>query len=298
MKRLICVLMVIILPVGGWAQGYIKSDYLFSSTLKDEKENKYGSGSLTKISGRYTLPLSVKRNEQGKVTAWSATLSGTYAILDNQGVAADINPSEVLNANLSVAHMRPLSGKWSLIASLGGGIFSEPDQVTTKSLLASGALIFVYRINQKLDAGIGVGLTNSYGVPIIMPMTYFKVNFTGKYEIKADISSRMEVSAAVMFGNKFRLKLVAMEMDGISAVMERDGRSMIYSSTMMRSYLTPEWQITPKSTLFLGAGGGWMRSVQLSERTLKGFWNNFKNDDGEFQFKSTGYLTVGFRYGF
>lgn len=281
------------------AQGYIRSDYLFSSTFKDENGNKLGSGDLSKMSGRYTHTFSAKQNDWKQITAWSATLSGTYGILNNRNMLNGMNPDEILNINLSVAHIRPLSKKWSLITSLGVGVYSEPNHITAKSILANGGAIFIYKVNDKLDVGLGVGLTNSYGVPIIMPMSYLKFNLTGKYELKIDLSTKIEVSATAKYSDRFKLKLVAIEMDGISAVMKRDGKSMIYSSTMMRSYLAPEFKITKSSTIFFGVGGAWSRSAQLSERTLKSFWNNFKDDDNEkYRFKPTGYLTIGFRYGF
>lgn len=37
-----------------YGQGYISSDYMTSSSLKDENGNRYGSGDLLILSGRYT----------------------------------------------------------------------------------------------------------------------------------------------------------------------------------------------------------------------------------------------------
>jgi len=301
MRIIFCAVIILLfsLPHKSVAQGYMKSDYLFSSTFKEKDEDsKLGSGDLLKISGRYTMPLSAKQNSLGQTTAWFSTLGGSYSTLNNVGIAKSMNPNEVLNINLNISHVRPLSEKWSLIATLGGGIYSEPNKVTWKSLLVNGGAIFIYRLNDKLDVGLGAGITNSYGVPVIMPMAYLKLNMTGRYEIKVDLSTKIEIAATAKFSNKFHLKLIAMEMDGISAVMEKDGKSMIYSSTMMRSYLTPEFIIAKSFTVFLGGGAVWTRSSKLSERTLKSFWNSFKNDDEKYRFKPTGYLTVGFRYGF
>lgn len=295
----VVIALFLIFPIKSLAQGYIKSDYLLSSTFKEEdKEDKLGSGDLMKISGGYTLPFSVKQNEQGQVTAWSATINGSYSILSNKGAAGSLNPDEVLNASLNISHIRPLSKKWSLIASLGGGIYSEPDKISWESLLVNGGVIFIYKINNKLDVGIGAGITNSYGTPIAMPMAYLKLNLTGKYEVKVDLSTKVEVAGIAKFSDKFHLKLVAMEMDGISAVMEKDGKSMIYSSMMMRTYLIPEFKIGKSSTIFMGGGAVWTRSSKLTERTLKSLWNSFKDDNDNLYFKPTGYFTLGFRYGF
>ena len=293
------IVLFLALPIESLAQGYIKSDYVLSSTFKEEgKEGKLGSGDLLKVSGGYTLPLSTKLNEGGQVTAWSIALNGSYSILNNKEIAGNLNPEKVLNASLNIAHIRPLSKKWSLIASVGGGVYSEPNEISRESLLVNGGVIFIYKVSNKLDVGIGAGVTNSYGTPIAMPMAYLKLNLTGKYELKVDISTKIEIAGITKISDKFRLKLVAMEMDGISAVMEKGGKSMMYSSVMMRSFLSPEFKMGKSSTLFLGGGAVWTRSSQLTERSLKAFWDSFKSDDEDLYFKPAGYMTVGFRYGF
>lgn len=70
--------------------------------------------------------------------------------------------------------------------------------------------------------GIGAGLTNSYGIPMILPMMYFSWRNAGRYELKVDMSSGMKVSVATWL-NKLKLELTALDMDGMSAVMEVDG---------------------------------------------------------------------------
>jgi len=290
------ILFLLIVPIDAAAQGFLKSDYITSSSLKDEKGNRYGSGDLFKISGRYTLPLSVRQNSSGQLSAWSATFYGSYGLFDNKKIRLNTIPDKIINANISLSHLRPLSEKWYLIASLGGGIYAEPDDVSAKSILVNGGVFFVYKLINNLDLGIGAALTNSYGVPVIMPTSYVKWQLTGRYEVKANLANNMEISASAKLSDNFHLRLVAMEMDGMSAVMDIDGKSMIYSSTNMKSYLTPEYR-KGKSTFYLGMGGVWMRSSKLSRRTLKGFWNSFKKDDDDMNFNPACYFIVGFKYG-
>jgi len=278
------------------AQGFIATEYMPASSFKDEAGNKLGSGDLLKVSGRYTLPLSLKQNEAGQPIMWSASIGGTYAVLDNKNMVLDINPDEVLNASLNLNHVRPLSEKWYLIASLGGGVYSAPDAITWRSILVNGGVIFVYKCRQNLDIGIGAGVTNSFGVPIIMPMVFVNWKLTGNYEVGVNLSSGMEISAAVKFGERFKLRLVALEMDGISSVVDVEGKSMIYGSAMIRSYLCPEYRIGRKTCLYLGAGGNWLRSAKLTNRTLKGFAKSFSSDEKEPNFYPSVYLTAGIRY--
>lgn len=105
-------------------QGYISYDYLPESSLKDDLGNEYGSGSLMMVSGRYNLPLSVRHDDKGRLVAWSATVNAAYGVFHNKGQARELNPDNLLNASLNISHIRPLSDKWSIIASVGSGVYA------------------------------------------------------------------------------------------------------------------------------------------------------------------------------
>lgn len=285
--------------VSSLAQGRIDTEYFPESSFKDADGNKSGSGGLWKISGRYTLPLSVKHNDRGQTYAWTATLNASYGMLENKGLAAKINQGKILNCSFNVSHLRSLSRKWSLIASLGGGIYSAPNDVTFQSVLANGAILFIYKLRENMDIGIGAGLTNSYGVPLAMPMAYFNWRSSGKVEIKVDMSNVMRVSVATGVGKKIKLGLTVVEMDGMSSVVKVDGKSKIYASTMIRSYLCPEYHISKKTVLYISAGGNWLREVKLADRNFKGFLDSFKEDNkNKWRFAPSGYFAAGLRYGF
>lgn len=281
------------------AQGYLKTEYTTSSSLKNEAGERFGSGDYLKVSGGYNLHLSLKQNERMQTTLWAASLNCSYGILNNKGEATCFNPDEILNASLNLTHLRPLSDKWSLMATLGGGIYSAPNEIAARSILVNGGAIFIYRIRNNFDLGVGLGLTNSFGVPIVMPMTLVRWNLSGNYEVKVDIVSGMEVSGAVKLNDKFKIKLAALNMDGMSSVMNIDGESMIYATTTIRSFLSPEYKIGKKSTFYAGAGSTWLRSTTLTKRSLKDFFKNlFNGKDNNLEFSPGVYLTVGFRYGF
>ena len=299
-KYLILLLSVLtVTSTEAFAQGYLKTEYMTSSSFENKEGEKFGSGNLQKISGRYTLPISFKKNDLNQPTLWSASIVGTYSMLNNKGEATNFNPDEVLNTSINILHVRPISKKWLMMATLGGGIYSAPDAITFKSILVNGGVIFLRKVNQNLDLGIGLGLTNSYGLPIVMPMSIINWRFSRKYEVKVDIASRIEISGAVKFNDKLKFRLIAMEMDGMSAVINNNGQSLIYATTIMKSWLCLDYKIGKSSTLYLGAGSTWMRSVSLSKRSLKDFFNNLFHDENKhLGFSSAGYFTVGYRFSF
>lgn len=299
-NRILLVILLSSLSLSGFCQGYVNYDYLPSSSFKDKDGNRYGSGNLQRISGRYAIPLSKKLNERNQPTAWGMTFSVSYGIMENKGEARELNPDCVLNTSFSVSHLRPLSERWSLLASLGCGIYAAPDEVRWQSLLASGAFIFAYRLRDNLSIGIGGGLTNSYGVPILMPMGYLNWRTNGRYEIIIDMANALKVQVATQTGKAVRLELTAIEMDGMLAVMHVDGKQKIYSSTMIRSGLNASFRLFRKANVYAGVGGVWLRSSDITDRNLKSFFKRL-SDDGEGnkdRFAPTLLFSVGFRYGF
>lgn len=299
MKRFHTILILSIcigLPAALFGQGYASSEYLSSSSLRDKAGGRFGSGAMWRFSGRYTLPLSAKRNDRGQPLVWSATLHCTYASLQNKGEAAALNPDRILNAALNVSHLRPISGRWSLLASLGCGVYAAPNQIAWHSILANGAIVFVYKLRENLDIGVGVGLTNSFGVPMILPMSYLNWRTSGKYEIRVDMSSGLKVAATKWLERRFKIELTAIEMDGISSVMRIGGKSMIYSSTMMRSTLSTTFSISPKAGVCLGIGGNWLRSIRISNRNLGGFLDSFREEGHDFGVSLR--LTAGVNWSF
>lgn len=282
-------------PLLGLCQGYVRYDYMPSSSLKDKDGNKYGSGNLQGISGRYTVPLSRSMNERNQPTAWALMLSASYGMMENKGEAQSLNPDKILNTGLTVSHLRPLSKRWSLISSLGAGIYASPDDVSWQNLLASGAFIFAYRLSDNLSIGFGGGLTNSYGVPIIMPMGYLSWRAGRRYEVLVDIANAMKVQVAKQMGKAVKLKLTAMEMDGMAAVMHTDGRQKLYSSVMISSGLDASFLLFGRTSLHAGVGGMWLRSSTIADRNLKSFFKSLSDDDdgSKLRFTPTLHFSAG-----
>lgn len=299
-NRVIWVMLLASLSLQGFCQGYVNYDYLPSSSFKDKEGNRHGSGNLQRISGRYTIPISKKLNERNQPTAWAMTLSASYGMMDNEGEARELNPDRVLNTSLTVSHLRPLSERWSLIASLGCGIYAAPDEVRWQSLLANGSFTFAYRLSDNLRIGIGGGLTNSYGVPIIMPMCYLNWKTNGRYEVTIDLANALKIQVATQVGKAVRLELTAIEMDGMSAVTRVDGKQKIYSSVMMGSGMNASFRLFGKTSVYAGVGGVWLRSTQTTDRNLKSFFKSFGDDadKDKYRFLPAMRFSVGFRHGF
>lgn len=279
------------------AQGFVETEYLSASDMNDKAGNNHGQGDMFRVKGRYTMPLSVRMNEDNRPTAWTATMSASYATMSNKGEAQSLNPSEILNASLNISHIRPVSPRWQLIASIGAGIYTVPRELARRSILANGAAIMAYRFSDNLSAGIGLGLTNSYGPPLLMPMCYMAWRTRGNIKIAVDMANSMTVRASASITERVGLELTAIEIDGMSAVRRIDGKDKIYSSMMMRSALTSTYRLTEKTKFRFAIGGTWLRTATLSDRSLKGFFSSFGDDEGKYRFRPSIRLSLGISYG-
>ena len=101
--------------------------------------------------------------------------------------------------------------------------------------------------------------------------------------------------AATWLSKRVKMEVVAIEMDGLSAVMKADGKSKIYSAMMMRSYISPSLHFSERMSVNIGIGGNWIRTINLSDRSLKGFFDSFSTDDDEpHSFRPSLRFTAGF----
>lgn len=279
--RFILTCVIALFYICGYGQGYIQYDYIPASTLKDGLDRQHGSGNMQIVSGGYNIPLSMKYNDEKQPVVWSANVRLAYGTLANRGEARTFNPDNLFNGSLNLTHIRPISKKWGFIASVGGGIYAATDEISPKSILANGGIVFVYKWNKNLSIGAGVGLTNSYGIPMVMPMMYLSWQKTGRYAFKIDVSGGLKMSASVRLNRLMRVELVALEMDGMSTVRDIGGKSQIYSTVMLKSYVCPSFRIGKHIELYAGIGGNWLRGIKMSERSLKGFLNALKDDNEE-----------------
>ena len=280
------------------AQAYFNSEYATSSSFKDENNLETGgSGDMFKMQGGVSLPLSYKKYDNGRIKALAISLDAAYAIFNNENISTDLHPDKILNTTISLSYLAPISNNWSLLAVVGSGVYSDPSHITGKSILGSGGALFVYHVMNSLDVGIGVGLTNSYGVPMALPMGYINWQTDGKYEIKVNMLENMEISGAIKFNDRFKLRLIGFELDGMSSVMDVGGKSKLFGTMSMKSGLQADFKISQMSSIQLTGGGNWYRDAVVVNRSIKDYFRWFGREFDP-SFKTAGYFSVGYKYGF
>ncbi len=267
----------------------------------DEKAEKVGdsNGSSLVYSGSISVPFYMKMNENNRPTAWGVALGGSYASLMNRNFTDDMAlPSEIMNLSLGLFHVRPLGEKWSMMASLGAGIFTPHAKfrdIGWEHVLGSSSVVFIWHLRPNLDLGGGLAVNNSLGYPMIFPALYINWQLDGKFKVNVAMMDGIELSGGYEFTDWFKLSL-AFEMNGQMALLKQDGKRMMFSHQYLTLGLKPEVKLGNSGlSLFGMAGMSAHRPAEYNELTLK---NLFVGSDDSYFFRGAPYASVGIRFGF
>lgn len=273
------------------------SGYYFLPPGEKPKE-KIGDakGSAVVYQGAFSMPLSVKLNENNRPTAWGIGLGGSYTSLNNKNFT-DHMVSEIMNLQIGLYHLRPLNDKWSMRASAGVAVLSpsaDLSKIRFKHLLGSGGIIFIRHLKPNLSIGGGVAINSSLGYPMIFPAVYVNWELNGKFDVNVELVEGLDISASYSFYDWFKLSY-ALEMNGQAALLEKDGKDVIFSHQYIVTGFRPEVKVGKTGlSLTAMAGLNLFRPASYSDRTLKGVFAT----DNDYYFSVSPYVSFGIKYNF
>jgi hypothetical protein len=265
--------------------------------------SNYRDVSNTKIGGKgdfrdtrlgLQIPVYMKLNELERPTTWAIATKGQYAAMDNTDMTDDLCIKQLLNVELGVIHMRPLNEKWSLIASLGGGVYTDMSEFSANSILAQAGVLFIRHIRSKLDLGGGVALNNALGYPMIFPSFYFNWKTGSKFEFKISLYEDVLLSVGYKFNDVIRLRFLA-QARGMNAMVKRNSETMMFSQQFTIIGLQPEIYVNKLFSIPITVGVSAKREAYFQERTLVSFYHTEENYPN---FAPAAYISVGLKFFF
>ncbi|SMG30010.1 DUF6268 family outer membrane beta-barrel protein [Sphingobacterium psychroaquaticum] len=271
-----------------------KSSYRFMENEKSEKVGDSKGGALIH-QGSINIPLSFKLNEKKRPTMWALSVAGAYAKLDNENFTEPLVVDEIVNAGINLNHLRPLNDRWSMLASIGGGIYmpsTKISDITLNNTLGNAGIVFIRHLKPNLDLGGGVAFNNSFGTPMLFPAFYLNWRTEGKYSVNIALMNGLAVSAGYDVGKSLRISVIG-EMNGQVALLEQDGEGKMFSHMYMIGGLRPEIKIGKKLSIPLTGGISAWRPAQMNDRTLKSI---FKEQN--YYFQSAIYASAGLKMKF
>lgn len=262
----------------------------------DKPKEKIGDskGSSIVYQGALNIPLSTKLNEHNRPTAWGVGLSGAYASLNNEKFAGEM-VSEIMNLQVGIYHLRPLNEKWSLRASVGMGVFTPStnfSKIGFKNVLGSAGVVFIRHLKPNLSIGGGLALNSSLGYPMVFPAVYVNWKHHGKFNVSAELNDGLDVAASYKLNDKVKLSW-ALEMNGQVALLEKEGRDVIFSHQYIVTGLRPEVKLGKTGlTATAMIGLNLYRPAAYSERTLKGMFAS----NNDYYFSASPYASIGLKW--
>jgi hypothetical protein len=303
LKSLILIALVTSVYLEGRAQEvYFKTEYLGNSGYYylppgEKPREKIGDakGSAMVYQGGFSMPLSMKLNENNRPTAWGIGFGGAYVSLKNQNFAEHM-VSEIMNLQLGVYHLRPLNERWSVRASVGIGVFTPStdfSKISFKNVLASGGAVFIRHLKPNLSIGGGLAINSSLGYPMVFPAVYVKWKSEGKIDINVELIEGLDVSAGYDFNECFKLSY-ALEMNGQVALLKKEGKDVIFSHQYIVTGFRPEVKLHTGMSLTGMAGLNLYRPATYIDRTLKGVFGG----NNDYYFSVSPYASVGLKMKF
>jgi hypothetical protein len=285
------------------AQISFKTEYLGSSSYMYAPNNsdqivKVGDnkGSAVTYQGIANIPFYMKMNENNRPKAWGIGIGSVYASLNNENFSADM-VSEIMNLQLGVFHLRPLNEKWSMIASIGAGIympFTDFSQVKYKNILGSVGIVFIRHLKPNLEIGGGLAINSTFGYPMVFPAIYLNWTFVNKFKTNVSLGDGLDVAIGYVFNEYFSLSL-ACELNGQMALLEKDNKDVIFTHQYIVSGFRPEIKLGKTGiSIPVMMGMNVYRPAYYSNRTLKGIYAM----DNDYFFTISPYASIGIKYGF
>lgn len=281
------------------AQVWLKTEYIGSSGFRDADNKKVGGkGDMKVIQGGVNIPVFMKMDENNHPTAWMVGLGASYVSMDNKDLS-EYMESQIFNAQLAVSYIRPLSKKWSLLASAGVGLFMNTGSFAYARwdhVMGVGMAAAIWHLRDNLDLGMGVALNTSFGYPMVFPALFVDWRLEGRYMVNVSMMDGVEISGGMQLHKLLRLKLVG-SMNGMLAFVERDGKDKIFTQQYITTGLQPELTITKSLSVPITVGLSAYRAAFYDDRTLKAM---FKSMDREYDphFSPAFYTSIALKYGF
>jgi hypothetical protein len=299
-KELFFSALLIAASLGVNAQIVFKTEYFgrsgYRMTEGETNEKVCNSkGSATVYQGAVNIPLSVKFNENNRPTRWSLNVGGAYVKLNNKDFTDPLVIDELLNFGISLNHLRPLNDKWSMMATIGGGIYmpgTNFSKMGFENVLGSVGVVFIRHLKPNLDLGGGLAINNSFGFPMLFPAVYLNWKTQGKYTVKVSMIKGLEVAAGYAVNKNLGLHLIA-EMNGQTALLEQNGKNKIFSHAYLVAGFRPEIKLGDKLTIPVTVGINAWRPSGITDRKLKSMFQ-----DKEYYFQASLYASVGLKISF
>lgn len=225
----------------------------------------------------------------GALRQWTIGLSGHYMEFTNKKYEKAVMPEKLFGGAVAIQHIRSLKNRWSAMAILSAGVYSDMEEIGYDDVFLNGGVLFIKQQNSKFSYGFGAMLTNSFGTPMILPGLLLQFNTGKKFNVQIVLPEKFGVTYKV---NSVLTTGIAARMNGGSYDVEKrpdNQRLMAYKE------LTVGWEneisVTKSVHFFVAGGAAVLRSVDYRKKSLS---EMFKTKP-EHKLEPNWFASAGFR---
>jgi Domain of unknown function (DUF6268) len=283
--------------------GELKVDYVpFSNYVRPIDSTKTDAQSNFKRAHiAFEVPISLEMDKYNHPRLWSVFLNGSYARMENKNYdMKDLPeqfqggfPTELLNAQIGVKHLRSISPSWSLLIMASVGVYTDMVEINKDDVLIQGGVFFIKQFNPNLALGIGPVLTNSFGVPMVLPGIYFNWESQGALHFKVAFPEGIELGYRM--SDNFDLKLVG-ELSGMTAETKIGNKSTLLGYQQIIAGLRPQFKLGEHWTLEPTAGTTLLRNFSTTNRKIKDIFKEKEIADPKFTTTFYGALALKWKF--
>jgi hypothetical protein len=116
----------LLLPENIQAQVSVKTGIYLLPDIKIKRTVSRERGYV--LCGRnVNIPVSQKMNERKSAHNLDDSAGGSYTAMNNKNLQSYIDIDQIINMQLSVTNIRPISKKWLLLTTVGAGVYTSSD---------------------------------------------------------------------------------------------------------------------------------------------------------------------------
>ncbi len=266
----------------GKAQVLLKTEYFGKSSYRDENNQKVADskGSAVVYQGSINVPFVQKVNDRSQPTIWGVGISGAYVELNNHNFTDDLVLPQIMNLQLALFHIRPISEKWSIMVNIGAGIYT-PDtkfsKIRMRNILGNVGLIFIRHFQPTIEIGGGLAFNNTFGYPMLFPALYFSWEYNKQFICKVAALDGLNLLLGYKLNDFTSLNFIT-EMNGQMALTEKDGKEKIFTHQYIVIGLRPSISISDKISIPITIGFNAMRAAYYDNRSIKALFRSMSRE--------------------
>ncbi|MFK2443366.1 DUF6268 family outer membrane beta-barrel protein [Bacteroides fragilis] len=266
----------------GHAQLSLKTEYFGKSSYRDENNQKVGNskGAAVVYQGSMNVPFMQKINGSNQPTIWGIGISGAYVKLNNENFTDDLVLPQIMNLQLALFHIRPISEKWSIMANVGAGIYT-PDtkfsKIRIRNLLGNVGLIFIRHFKPNIEIGGGLAFNNTFGYPMLFSAIYFSWDYNKQFICKISALDGLNLLLGYKLNDFTSLNFIT-EMNGQMALTKKDNKEKIFTHQYIVVGLRPSINISDKISIPITVGFNAMRAAYYDNRNIKALFQSMSRE--------------------